>query len=477
MNHQETARALFRLLGEEKNIKTAENCMTRLRLHLERQSSEKLEEVKKLPGVLGVNIAGEEVQIVLGPGSAAAVTQELKALLRGEAKDVVSPDEADAPVPKALRVGDGKALHAAIRSRNATPFNLFFRRVTGIFLPLIPAFIACGLLTGLLNIFVRLSPDLAENALVQLLYIAGNTAFYGLNLLVGWNTAKESGGSPALGAILAALISHPQLAAITLWGEPLVPGRGGVISVLLIASAGAWLERRLHRLVPQLFDLFLTPLLVLLIAGTAAIFLLQPIGGWCSEVISRLTAAAIGEGGAFTGFLLGGGWLPIVMIGLHHTLTPIHAELLAQSGVTVLLPILAMAGAGQVGAAIAVYVRTRNAFLRKTILSALPVGLMGIGEPLIFGVTFPLFRPFLGACLGGACGGAVVASFGVGAGTLGISGLPLAAATDQPLHYLLGVLTAYFVGFAATCILGFNDPTEESEDETSCALAYPSTRD
>ena len=453
MSPQEIAQAVAETLGEE-NIKSATHCMTRLRLRLKVPEAHKKDALQKIPGVLGVNQAGEELQIVLGPGRAAAVTEALRA---APAMAAAAPS----PPPR-LAVGDGQTLRETLRARNATPVKLFFKQVTNIFLPLIPAFIACGLLTGLLNIFLRFFPAAANASLVQLLYIAGNTAFYGLNLLVGWNTAKEAGGSPALGAILAALISHPQLAAVTLLDTPLVPGRGGVISVLFIASAGAYLEKRLHRLVPEMLDLFLTPLFVLLIAGTAAILLLQPIGGWFSEGISRLTAAAIGEGGAVTGFLLGGGWLPIVMLGLHHTMTPIHAELLAREGVTVLLPVLAMAGAGQVGAAFAVYVKTKNAFLKKTILSALPVGMMGIGEPLIYGVTFPLFRPFVGACIGGACGGAVIAFFAVGAGTLGISGLPLSAATNQPLHYLWGVLTAYLSGFIAAYLLGFIDPAEEN---------------
>ena len=463
MNPSEIARAITAVLGEE-NIESATHCMTRLRLRLKEQNDHKREALKKIPGVLGVNMSGEELQVVLGPGRAAAVTEVLCSLLsQSPPPALTAPPSAPpaAPAPRSA-VGDGQALRETLRVRNATPVKLLFKRITNIFLPLIPAFIACGLLTGLLNIFLRFFPVMGTLPIVQLLYVAGNTAFYGLNLLVGWNTAKEAGGSPALGAILAALISHPQLAAITLWDVPLIPGRGGVIAVLFIASAGAWLEKHLHRLVPEILDLFLTPLLVLLVTGTAAIFLLQPIGGWVSEGISCLTAAAIGKGGAITGFLLGGSWLPIVMLGLHHTMTPIHAELLAKDGVTVLLPVLAMAGAGQVGAAVAVYVKTKNAFLKKTILSALPVGMMGIGEPLIYGVTFPLFRPFIGACLGGACGGAVIAFFAVGAGTLGISGLPLAAATNQPLHYLWGILTAYIVGFIATYLLGFTDPSEES---------------
>ena len=165
-------------------------------------------------------------------------------------------------------------------------------------------------------------------------------------------------------------------------------------------------------------------------------------------------------GGAVTGFILGGTFLPMVMVGIHQGLTPIHAELLSRYGVTILLPILAMAGGGQVGAAIAVYAKTKNKALRKTIASALPVGLMGVGEPLIYGVTLPLGKPFIGACIGGAFGGAVQAAYMVGAATIGISGLPLAASTDNIPMYLLGLVTAYAAGFIATWLLGFDDPKE-----------------
>ena len=178
------------------------------------------------------------------------------------------------------------------------------------------------------------------------------------------------------------------------------------------------------------------------------------------EAIGYAATESIGTGGAVTGFILGGTFLPMVMVGIHQGLTPIHAELLSRYGVTILLPILAMAGGGQVGAAIAVYAKTRNKALRKTIASALPVGLMGVGEPLIYGVTLPLGKPFIGACIGGAFGGAVQAAYMVGAATIGISGLPLAASTDNIPMYLLGLVTAYAAGFIATWLLGFDDPKE-----------------
>lgn len=445
------AREIYERLGGEKNIMRAANCMTRLRVQLAKKDEALVASVKGVKGVLGVVDAGDEFQVVLGPGKAQAIADEVRAMMEADRK--AAPEKAE--------VGDGKELQAAIRAKNATPVKLLFRRIASIFLPLIPGFIACGLITGVLGVYLKLAPGMANAPFVKLLSVFGNAVFWGMNLFVGWSAAQVFGGSPVLGGVLAAIVSHPALANVAFSDAPLVPGRGGVISVVLAAAFGAWLEKKLHRVVPELFDLFLTPLLTVLIAGAATIFLLQPIGGVLSEWIGRTATASIASGGAFTGFVLGGLWLPMVMLGIHQAMTPIHVDLIARYGVTILLPILAMAGAGQVGASAAVYLKTKSRRLKKIVASALPVGLMGVGEPLIYGVTLPLGKPFIGACIGGAAGGAVQAHFAVGAATLGISGLPLAGATDHILIYLFGVAVAYVAGFAATWILGFDDPEEE----------------
>ena len=449
------AQELYERLGRAENILQATNCMTRLRVRLAKRDEGLVASVKGVKGVIGALAAGDEFQIVLGPGRAQAVADEVRSLL--EADRAVAQKK---PEPKAA-VGDGKALQAEIRAKNATPIKLFFRRIASIFLPLIPGFIACGLITGILGVYLKLAPEMANAPMVKLLSVFGNAVFWGMNLFVGWSAAQVFGGTPILGGVLAAIISHPRLAGVAFSDAPLLPGRGGVISVVMAAAFGAWLEKRLHRVVPEVFDLFLTPLFAVLIAGAAAVFLVQPVGGVLSDWIGRTATVAVESGGALTGFVLGGLWLPMVMLGIHQAMTPIHVDLIARYGVTVLLPILAMAGAGQVGASLAVYVRTKSRRLKKIVASALPIGLMGVGEPLIYGVTLPLGRPFMGACVGGAAGGAVQAHFAVGSATLGISGLPLAGATDHVLIYLLGVAVAYIVGFAATWVLGFDDPEEE----------------
>ena len=449
MNPQKIAKDIYALVGPKENILQAENCMTRLRLVLKDKSKLDLTALSQVSGVLGLHDAGDELQIILGPGRVLQVHKAFAELLA-----------AAETAPPGPQIGQEQELHEKIRKKNATPFKLLLKRIASIFLPLIPAFIACGLITGILNVALKADPAIASAPLIQLLQIAGNAAFWGINIFVGINAAREFGASPMLGGTMAVIISHPGLSSIELFGQALQPGRGGIIAVLLVVAFSSWLEKHLHRLIPELFDLFLTPLLVILFSTFTAISMLQPVGGLISESIGFAAAKAVADGGAFTGFILGGTFLPLVMTGLHQGITPIHAELLNRSGITILLPILSMAGAGQVGAAAAVYCRTKNKRLRKIIVNALPIGIMGIGEPLIYGVTLPLGKPFIGACIGGACGGALQALNAVGSSSIGLSGLPLAASTNNISAYILGLLTAYLAGFAATWVIGFTDPEE-----------------
>lgn len=440
------AEEILKLVGGKENIVTIAYCMTRLRATVADLSAVKGDELKKLDGVLGYVGQDNQIQIVLGPGRVTKVANELSQIAG------ITVGELD----------EAKVRKEEIKAKNATPFKNLLKKISNIFIPLIPAFIACGLVQGINNLIIKLSPDFGTTLVGGILTVIGAAVFSGLNLFVGVNAAREFGGSPMLGGTMAAVITGASLANVQLAGKPLVPGRGGIIAVLLVVAFSSWLEKRVRKIVPDILDLFLTPLLTVLIAGFAAIFVLQPIGGFISDAIGKGVSVAIKGGGAFTGFILGGTFLPLVMTGLHQGLTPIHADLLKTTGQNLLLPILAMAGAGQVGASIAVYFKTKNSRLKKTIASGLPVGILGIGEPLIYGVTLPLGKPFLGACIGGAFGGAFNAAMGVASISMGISGLPLAILITPGTvgYYLLGILISYIAGFIATYLLGFEDPEE-----------------
>ncbi|MGW2818874.1 PTS transporter subunit EIIC [Streptomyces sp. NPDC001415] len=470
-----TAAAILPLVGGARNVDSIAHCMTRLRLGLKDRTLVQDEELKALPAVLGV-VEDDTYQIVLGPGTVARVAPEFEALM-------TEPDHQLPPTAEEL-ADRGAELKAARRERNATPFKLFLRRIANIFVPLIPALIGCGIIAGLNGLLVNLgwltgvTPALAAIASGFMALIA---------VFVGFNTAKEFGGTPVLGGAVASIIVFAGVAKITVFGQTLAPGQGGVLGALGAALLAVYVERWCRRWVPEALDVLITPTLTVLIAGLVTLYGLMFLAGEVSTGIGHSANWLLDNTGAFAGLVLGGLFLPLVMLGLHQALIPIHTTLIEQQGYTVLLPILAMAGAGQVGCAAAVYLRAKkNKSLRNTIKSALPAGFLGVGEPLIYGVSLPLGRPFVTACVGGAAGGAFVGLFSmlgdkVGSTAIGPSGWALFPLL-QGNHglgttiaiYAGGLLTGYAVGFLATYCFGF---TRQSLRDLNTALspAEPTT--
>ncbi|MGQ4514481.1 PTS transporter subunit EIIC [Streptomyces sp. DW26H14] len=498
-----TAEAILPLVGGAANVTSVAHCMTRLRLGLRERSLVDDEALKALPAVLGV-VEDDTYQIVLGPGTVARVAPEFESLVAG-AGTTTPPGEdgpaTEAPVatgptgaPESTGVtkaagsagagaagsGDGPGapprtadelaaqgaeIRAARKAKNATPFKLFLRRVANIFVPLIPALIGCGIISGLNGLLTNLHwlpslvPALAALASGFMSLIA---------VFVGYNTAKEFGGTPVLGGAVAAITVFPGVTAVDAFGQKLAAGQGGVLGALGAALLAVAVEKWCRRWVPEALDVLVTPTLTVLVAGLVTLFGLMYAAGQVAAGIGDFATWLLANGGAAAGFVLGGLFLPLVMLGLHQALIPIHTTLIQQQGYTVLLPILAMAGAGQVGAAMAVYLRLpRNASVRRTIRSALPAGFLGVGEPLIYGVSLPLGRPFITACVGGAFGGGFVGLFNqlgdaVGSTAIGPSGwalFPLLAGNRglgvMVSVYAVGLIVGYLAGFVATYYFGF----------------------
>ncbi|MFF4574027.1 PTS transporter subunit EIIC [Streptomyces sp. NPDC001410] len=493
------AAAVLARVGGPANVTSVAHCMTRLRLGVADPAAVDGEGLRGLPGVLGVVADGESsLQVVLGPGVVVEVTAavqiqvdevaEVDAVTAtaatsgaataqtrvGESTAAAKPQVGDQPVGDQPASGQpvsdlpvdaaGRELKEQLRQRNATPFKTALRRVAAVFVPLIPALIGCGILAGINGLLVNagwlpgLTPALAAVASAFMALIA---------VFVGYNTAKEFGGTPVLGGAVAAVVVYPGVAKVTAFGVQLAPGQGGVLGALAAALLATRVEKWCRGRVPGALDVLLTPTVTVLVSGLVTLYGLMYAAGVVASAIGTAANWLLATTGALAGLVLGGLFLPLVMLGLHQALIPIHATLIEQQGYTVLLPLLAMAGAGQVGAALAVYVRLRHdVSLRTTIRSALPAGLLGVGEPLIYGVSLPLGRPFVTACAGGAAGGAFIGFFAmlgdkVGATAIGPSGwalFPLLAGNRSPgmtaAVYGGGLLTGYAVGFAATYFFG-----------------------
>ena len=280
-------------------------------------------------------------------------------------------------------------------------------------------------------------------------------------------SAWLSGG--ALGAVVLLTgmsADNPLVNIIT--GEPLKSGQGGVIGVVAAVWVLAKIRKFISKRMPEALDLVLSSFIALTLTGLITLFFIMPVAGLISDGILIFVTKLLEIGGVVTGFVLASIWLPIVMFGLHHFMTPIHIELINQTGMTVLLPILAQAGAGQVGAALAIWLKCRkNKPLVGIVKGGLPSGILGIGEPLIYGVTLPLGKPFLTACLGAGVGGAFIASFGnVGATSQAVSGiLMLPVIADQKWFiYAGGLLLSYAAGFVLTYFFGVPKEAEQPAD-------------
>ena len=447
---QRMATDILEHVGGKDNIQRVAHCMTRLRLSLKDDSKVNMTDLKRVEGVMGV-VEDETLQVVIGPGTVNKVAAEMSQLTGFGIGEDATPDDLTFEEKAAL---DKQKLKA----KNRTPFKNFLRKLGNIFIPLIPGLVASGILNGAANFAVNAGAD-EEQTWMQILLLLGSVVFTSLGILVGWNTAKEFGGTPVLGAIAGMFLFSPLLENITIYGEVLKAGRGGLFGVIFAAWLMTFVEKNVRKVMWDAVDIIFTPLITLLVVGFASLYAVMPVAGILSDGITMGLTALIDTGGAIAGAVLAGFFLPLVMVGLHHGLAPIHLELINVYNETALLTILAMGGAGQVGAAIAIFVKTKNTRLRNIIKGSAPVGFLGIGEPLMYGVTLPLGRPFLTACLGASVGGAFQAVMSTASSGIGVSGLSLIPliTNGQYISYFLGLVISYAFGFLFTYAFGFKE--------------------
>lgn len=462
---------LLRLSGGKANIRVCGNCMTRLRLTLADRDAADIAGLKAVPGVMGVINGDDQLQIILGPGKAQTASEMMNAVINGAAES--APAAADLQAQASVQ-------KAKMKGKQNSAVHNFLTRFATIFTPLIPGFIAAGLLLGLATLLQQI---FAIDGVVQSHWLTALIAymkvfsiglFTFLSILIGFNTQKAFGGSGVNGAIIASLFVLRYVPEGTVgyyagmqdfFGLAIDP-RGNIIGVLLACILGAWIERQVRRVVPDNLDMILTSAITLLITGAITFTVIMPIGGELFKGMSWLFLHL--NGNPFGTALLAGLFLIAVVFGVHQGFVPVYFALMDAQGFNSLFPILAMAGAGQVGASLALYFRAKkDSTLRTQIKGAIFPGLLGIGEPLIYGVTLPRLKPFVTACFGGAVGGffiGLVSWLGlpVGLNTVfgpsGLVSIPLMTSSQGifagMLVYVAGIAIAYAAGFALTWLFG-----------------------
>lgn len=462
MTNLELAKIVIELAGGMENITKAANCMTRLRLEIKDMGKVKQEDIKKTPDVLGIGVSGSQFQVILGPGKAKKVADECIAILDITPVKEVTEDWKENK--DSLKAGQKQSL-----------FKKALKVIADIFIPLIPAIIAAGIFNGLASLITTLQGQGTLGAdgfwqMTQLMFSligAGFLSYFAI--YTGINSAKQFGATEALGGMLGAMSIGANIVSLStmmgLYNEEvplnsiLTTGKGGIIGVIIGVLILSKVEKFVRRHIPDVLDLVVTPFVTMLITGIIFVFVIMPFAGFLSDGLVSFLSLFINSTNpiisVISGYILAALFLPMVLLGLHHGLIPIYAVQLEVMGGVSLFPVLAAAGAGQVGAAIAIYIiakRVGNKRLQKVIAGALPAGFLGVGEPLIYGVTLPMFKPFITAGLGAGFGGAYVMLTHVLANAWGPSGL-VAIATMKPesmLNFFIGLVIAYVAGFLIT---------------------------
>ncbi|CAM3410246.1 MULTISPECIES: sucrose-specific PTS transporter subunit IIBC [Yersinia] len=456
MNMTETVSALLPLLGGKENIVSAAHCATRLRLVLADDNLVQKSAIEKLDGVKGCFSNAGQIQVIFGTGLVNKVHAEF---IRQTGVNESSKSEA-----------------ADLAAKKLNPFQRVARLLSNIFVPIIPAIVASGLLMGLLGMVKTYGWADADNAIFIMLDMFSSAAFIILPILIGFTAAKEFGGNPYLGATLGGILTHPALT--NAWGVAggfhtmnffgleiaMIGYQGTVFPVLLAVWFMSMVEKRLRKVVPNALDLILTPFLTVVISGFIALLFIGPAGRVLGDGISMILSTLITHAGWFAGLLFGGLYSVIVITGIHHSFHAIEAGLLGNPniGVNFLLPIWSMANVAQGGACLAVYFKTKDVKIKAIAVPSAFSAMLGITEAAIFGINLRFVKPFLAALAGGALGGAWVVANHVGMTAVGLTGIPGLAIVQSSaiVSYLIGLVIAFSSAFIISLLLKYKTDSE-----------------
>lgn len=455
MDYRKTAQDILDHVGGSKNIASAAHCATRLRLVIADNKKVSKEALENVDGVKGVFEASGQLQIILGTGTVNKVFAEfidiagITASSKAEAKEAAAEKQ-----------------------------NWFMRAIKllgDIFVPIIPAIVASGFLMGIMNSldFMNSNGFLHINTHSSIYVFANlfsNIAYIFLQILIAFSAAKAFGANQYLGAVIGMIMIHPSLQnAYTVATEgvqqtqsvffglfkiDMVGYQGHVIPVIIAVWILAVIEKKLHKIVPEVLDLFVTPLVSVFVTGYLTLSIVGPIFVWAENAIlgaiQWMLTLPLGIGS----LIMGGLYAPTVVTGIHQMYTAIDIGQLAKYGVTYWLPLASAANVAQGAAALAVGIKSKDKKIKSLALPSSLSAFMGITEPAIFGVNLRFFKPFIAGCIGGGCGALYASLVHLGAKGTGVTGIfGILLCLNQPLQYLIEMVIAVGVAFVISFLI------------------------
>lgn len=472
MDYTKIAQEVIENVGGKENIISVTHCATRLRFQLRNNDLRNEDVISDIEGVKGVFLSQKQFQIIFGSGLVNLICDEVQKQLGSDVSAVVEEVKEEGNV-----------------------LQRFVKMLSDIFVPIIPAIVAGGLLMGLNNVLtagmfngkslIDLYPQ--WSGLATAINTFANAPFTFLPVLIGFSATKKFGGNPYLGAVMGMIMVHPDLLnaysigiaeppywSILGFNIPAIGYQGTVLPVLAVAFILANIEKRLHKVTPTWLDNLSTPMLSIIITSFLTFIFVGPVLREAGNLLAAGITWCYNSLGFIGGGLFGFFYAPICLTGMHHSFIAIETQLIADvahTGGSFIFTTASMNNVAQGAAVLAVLFLTKNEKL-KSICSASGVSaLLGITEPAMFGVTLKLKYPFYAAMAGSAVGSAYCAATKVLAQAMGAAGLP-GIISMKPADYgnfLIGLCISMAVSAILTAIFfkKFNlDNTDKKEEKT-----------
>ena len=448
LDYRKCAEEISANIGGGANVISAAHCATRLRLVIADNSKLNKEALENVDGVKGIFESNGQLQLIIGTGTVNKVYEEFLSVTGASA---ATKDDVKAAAASKM------------------PWWKKILKTPGdVFVPILPAIVASGLMMGLVEALAKAIPSFASSGWFGFLDLVANTAFALLPVLVAVSSARVFGGNLFLGGVIGIMMVHPSLmnawnvtpdAVIPAWDLGIfkisqVGYQGHVIPVILAVLLMSVVEKWLHKHVPEMIDLFVTPLVTVLVTAFVTFLVIGPIfsvlENWVLKGAEWLVTSTAGVGALIMGAL----YPFTVVMGLHHMYNVIEAGMLSGAlGLNIWMPIASAANFAQFGACLAVAIKCRNAKLKSVALPSSLSAALGITEPAIFGVNFRFMKPFIAGVIGGAVGALFGSLTGLGATTYGVTGIPGLLAINKIPLYCIELIISAGIAFLITTFI------------------------
>ena len=465
MDYRKCAQDIFDKLGGRDNLVSVAHCATRLRLVTVDNGKIDMKALEDVDGVKGVFQSNGQLQLIIGTGTVNKVYDEFLSI---SGMSAATKDE----------------VKAAAAAQQPLPLRMV-KALGDVFVPILPAIVAAGLMMGLVEALGNAIPSFSTTGWYSFLDMISATAFAYLPVLVAMSAARVFGGNIFLGAVIGlAMINSSltnawsvasvgeggiavwKLLNITIggftWGNIRAVGyQGHVIPVIIAVYFMCWLEKRLHKIVPEVIDLFVTPLVTVLVTTFLTFTTIGPIFSTAETYVLQFARMLITLPFGIGALIMGAIYPLTVVCGIHHMYNVIEAGLLAEGALNIWMPIASAANFAQCGACLAIALKSKKAKNRTIAIPSALSASLGITEPAIFGVNLRMVKPLVCGMIGGALGAAYGAFTGIGANAYGVTGIPgfLIIDSEHMLHYV--ILLAISGGVALVLsYLSYHDEAE-----------------